>query len=355
MPTSASGQRRSPTKVLYLCGWGRSGSTVVDRVLGEVPGHVSLGELRSLWDADPAERVCGCGKRVSDCELWSDVLRRALGGCTIDETRRVASLRDTAARSRHLLPLARRRPPGQAAAGYGAVLLAVYREVLARTGARLVVDSSKHPAEALLLSGLPEIDLWVLHLVRDPRAVAHSWGRFPSGDPSLGAPPRRGPVVSSAWWGVWNGAAETLLRARLGPRYRRLRYEDLMADPPKELGEVVEWLKAPRRSLPFVSPEQVILSASHTVGGNPNRVVTGLVPLVADRRWQTEMGAADRWLATAVAFPLMSRYGYRFRARTRSRGGRRGSPRSGRARSGATRSNEAPATPGTGSAGAAGR
>jgi len=33
------------TKVLYIAGWGRSGSTILDNVLGQLDGCFSTGEL----------------------------------------------------------------------------------------------------------------------------------------------------------------------------------------------------------------------------------------------------------------------------------------------------------------------
>ena len=38
-----------PPKVLYIMGWGRSGSTLLDRVLGQVPGVVSLASPASRY------------------------------------------------------------------------------------------------------------------------------------------------------------------------------------------------------------------------------------------------------------------------------------------------------------------
>ena len=103
-------------RVLYLCGWGRSGTTIIDQVLGEVPGFTSVGELRSLWDTDPATHKCGCGQVVNRCPLWGPLLRamEQASGYTMED---VASLRDEVARTRHLPRLsaaARRNGHGRA-------------------------------------------------------------------------------------------------------------------------------------------------------------------------------------------------------------------------------------------------
>src|SRR4029450_12109098 len=69
---SPSGQPR-PT-VLYLGGLGRSGTTVLERVLGELPGVCSVGELVHLWRRGVLDdETCGCGSAFSACPFWSEV------------------------------------------------------------------------------------------------------------------------------------------------------------------------------------------------------------------------------------------------------------------------------------------
>jgi hypothetical protein len=46
---SESAATRSSPKVVFIGGYGRSGSTLLDRVLGSIEGLVSAGELSHLW------------------------------------------------------------------------------------------------------------------------------------------------------------------------------------------------------------------------------------------------------------------------------------------------------------------
>ena len=39
----------TPAPVLYIGGWGRSGSTLLSHLLGGLDGMVSVGELRYVW------------------------------------------------------------------------------------------------------------------------------------------------------------------------------------------------------------------------------------------------------------------------------------------------------------------
>ncbi len=64
-------------KVVYVVSGTRSGSTVLDTVLGGIDGWFSSGELRFLWERGLLEgRRCGCGEPVTSCPVWSEVLRR---------------------------------------------------------------------------------------------------------------------------------------------------------------------------------------------------------------------------------------------------------------------------------------
>jgi Sulfotransferase domain len=311
-------------RVLYLCGWGRSGTTIIDQVLGEVPGFTSVGELRSLWDTDPATHKCGCGQVVNRCPLWGPLLRamEQASGYTMED---VASLRDEVARTRHLPRLsaaACRNGHGRAsraATDYGDVLSGIYRALAAATGSGVVVDSSKHPAEALLLAGRSDVDLTVLHVVRDPRGVAFSWSRPQSGDArsDVDHPPKQGVWHSAAWWTAWNAAIETLIRPKLRQKYVVARYEDVMADPLRYLGPLVQLFGGAGADLPLVARHEVVLGRSHTVAGNPSRMRNGLVHLDVDRRWESQMSSGDRRLATAAALPLLAHYGYGVRGRPR--------------------------------------
>ena len=62
--------------VLYIAGWGRSGSTLLERLLAEVDGVTLLGEVVHLWERGVREdELCACGTAFSGCPFWSEVGR----------------------------------------------------------------------------------------------------------------------------------------------------------------------------------------------------------------------------------------------------------------------------------------
>jgi hypothetical protein len=203
------------------------------------------------------------------------------------------------------------------AARYGDILIGMYAAVRAATKSAIVVDSSKHPAEALLLASRPDVDVTVLHLVRDPRGAAYSWSKPSSATRDMrqgSRPPQRGILSSSAWWTTWNMVAESMIRPILRSRYLSLRYEDVMASPRDQLGAVVQRLGISAGDLPFCSSDEVVLGPTHTVAGNPNRMGTGIVRLELDTEWKSALRGADRWKATIPALPMMHHFGYSLRS-----------------------------------------
>jgi hypothetical protein len=65
--------------------------------------------------------------------------------------------------------------------------------------------------------------------------------------------------------------------------------------------------------LPFDGPDQVVLSPTHTVAGNPNRHDTGVVRLRADDQWRTTMALRDRAVVTLLTAVGLRRFRYSLR------------------------------------------
>ena len=307
----------APTKVLYVTGWGRSGTTLIGRILGQSERFCDIGELRYLGQrlADPGW-LCGCQQPLNECPFWQKVLGDSLplDGIELDD---VGQLRQEDGRMRQL-PVAWARAvlrrPGPR---YEKLLGRLYTSIRDASGASLVVDTSKYPSDAFIAAGAADVELYVLHLVRDPRAVAHSWSRdMPSpaaGDASdtTRRMRRRGPVYSSIWWLAVNASAMTMVRSRVKGRYLRMRYEDFVRDPERGIADIIEFVGEHPADMPFTSSHEVVLGPTHTVSGNPSRFKVGPVAIVADEEWRSTMPRSRRIAAVVAAVPLMRAMGYR--------------------------------------------
>jgi hypothetical protein len=312
----------APLKVLYIMGWGRSGSTIIDNLLGEVDGFFSAGELSYLWRRGLIEgRRCGCGELVTRCQVWSSVLKTAFGEPYTDavDPAQVVAWQSDFARVRHTWRLLRAGGPGTGTAlgTYLDVLARLYAAIAEVTGARVIVDSSKRPSDAAALRFVPGITAFYAQLVRDPRAVAYSWRRRKA-QPDRDRPVdmvQHGPVDSTISWLGWNLAGEALRRRHGAGRSLLLRYEDFVTRPRAVLGDVTELVGEGRPRLPLEGEGTALLARNHTVSGNPSRFRTGAIELRADREWLVRQSRADRVVVTALALPLLARYGYALRPR----------------------------------------
>jgi hypothetical protein len=300
-------------RILAIVGPDRSGSTLLDTILGGIPGVFSGGEIRYLWERGLQQRrLCGCGVAVPDCPVWGQVITDAYPhGHDAGST--VAAM--GVLRTRHaltpLVPRLGRRYDGELRR-LADTVAPVYRSLQRVSGAELVVDSSKRPTWMYLLRMVPDFDVRVVHLVRDPRAVAHSRKRFKR---QLDSAEDRGmtqhpPAMSALYWDIWNVAADAL--SRDGGAVHRLRYEDLVRAPESAVSELMRFAGLEGAVRPGLTDASVELSPSHTVSGNPGRFNTGTVPIRSDDAWKTDQSRTDRIVVGAITGPLLARYGYRW-------------------------------------------
>lgn len=301
---------RSAPVVLYIAGWGRSGTTLLDALLGAEDGWFSCGELRHLWRDYP----CGCRRRVTACGFWAGVLDEVLPGHALDFESAGLLHREALGGGSPTLAALRGTREGADGAGtaYSRLLADLYAELARRSGARVLVDSSKTVADAIFArhAGL---EVRVLHLVRDPRAVAHSWHRS---KPTLeqGVMLQRiKPARSSLHWMRRQALTETLLGRPAG-RYMSLRYEELCADPGGVVARVRAFAGGASVSAPVEPGGWVELGPNHMAAGNPVRWQRGPVRVACDEEWLDRMPRGARLRATIPALPLLRRYGYRLRS-----------------------------------------
>jgi hypothetical protein len=301
------------SRVLYIAGNGRSGSTILDIVLGQIDGFFAVGEVHRAFDEDVRERsLCGCGAPFRECETWRRIFEDAFGGFDGIDAPRMSRLKMRFAAQKRLLSrrMGRLHPAKWSAdlAWYLEHLERFYGSIRRVTGCRVIVDASKWPLYSHMLDRLPSLDPHVVHLVRDPRAVAYSWTRRKEFQPGV-LLPRQHPVKTTAYWIVLNPAIRNLWAGR-PERYRFLRYRQFATRPREVVEGLLEFVGEPGADLPFLDGNTVRIDPTHAVAGNVVRLRHGGVKLRVDDEWERRMPLASKAIVTSMTLPLLWRYGF---------------------------------------------
>ena len=348
-PLGEVGPRREASRkvrVVLVAGAGRSGSTLLTLMLGSLPDAFGAGELRYLWARGLVEkRLCGCGRPVPECPVWAKILANAFTDLGPTDIRRAVEAVDWLGGASNLPTILRRGERGRfpELGDLPTRFSQLYRAVADVTGATTIIDSSKPPTYGWLLGTLPDIDLSVIHLVRDPRGTAYSWLRPKAARdrPTGGLMNRAPPWKSALSWDLWNTMTELLFRNR-PERLLRIRYEDLVTRPDTTFPAILRFLGYPEDALPSLQGQRFAPTPSHTVAGNPSRLANESVRLELDTAWQAGMPTSTRRVVTALSSPLLFHYGYPLRHSSDTAGAGRGDPPGASAAASAPRGRPSP-------------
>lgn len=306
------------TKILYISGWGRSGTTLLNSLLGQVEGFVSTGELHQIWQRGLVQgRSCGCGLPLVECPFWRRAFDEGFGGISaVDAEAAIASQRNVHTRHARRVLSALRSHTLLEKYDYAPYLRKLYSGIASvdPDNTRVIVDSSKYPTDAIVASGLPGFEVFVLHVVRDPRAVAFSWRRIkntPDKTADGGRLRRVGMLRSTMVWQYYNWVIARYVRRAVGAsHFSQLTYEQLAARPEETLDQVIRLLGETPAYRPEFDGNKVEVGRSHTASGNPNRFESGPRAIRLDSEWESKMPAWRKLAVSLLAFPMITRLRY---------------------------------------------
>jgi hypothetical protein len=278
----------------YIGGSDRSGSTILDMMLGAHPEAFSTGQLDELQFWVNSARFCTCGRPILECPFWGQVLassdilvpqpinvngkirkvgrmlRVAAAGATRDEARGVESAWE------------------------------LLDHVAERSGKRLVIDSSKAGLRLVQLArDRRGKQLRVIHLVRDTRGYVTSksfptLAKSPQGTAGYIATQSKPAAVAD--WLVQN-----LLMLLLGVvvfrrRYVVVTYEQMTRNPERILAQLSRFLSLQydRSMLPPLDRSEF-----HLIGGNSSRL--SFAEVRYDDKWRSKLTSREKVLIKAAS------------------------------------------------------
>lgn len=303
-----------PLRVIYIAGYGRSGTTLLDMALGQHEQILGAGEIttlsRHVWANN---EYCSCGQAAHDCPLWGRVghqwMKYLSPPLELEKYKTRQDVIESIAGPVRILGRTLTRKNFNAYADETVKLLEAIRS---HSGKDIIVDSSKLPGRALAFSRIPEIDLFVIHLVRDGRGVAWSLLRSYDIDVKAGVQKKiepRSTIHTAGRWIVVNIATE-MLRWRLGrKRYIRVRYEDFIDDPAAVLERIGGMTGIDFSDVASALRGGEPIHPAHQIAGNRLRMNKS-IRLVQDEAWRRDMPARERAAFGRFGGWLLRRYGY---------------------------------------------
>jgi len=323
------------TQLVYILAASHSGSTLLSMLLGSHPQIATVGEIKLSASAmgEINRYRCSCGELIQECKFWWKV-KKGMASRGFDFDIADAGTDYRAVKSRYaywlLGPLHRGRlleSVRDAALGVcptwrkhlseihrrNAALISTVSEI---RKADVIVDSSKIAMRLKYLLRNPKLDVKVIRLVRDGRAVSLTYM-----DPAVFADAkdqnRRGgggggnrenerlSMTQAAYqWRRCNEEAEHILRRLDKSRWSEVRYEELCKDTDNMLDRVFEFLG--------LDPQKRIKhfrSVEHHIVGNGMRL-DSTSEIKLDERWRKILTTQDLEIFDSTAGKMNLKYGY---------------------------------------------
>lgn len=299
------------TKVLLIAGAGRSGSTFLSQLLSQNDDCQNVGQIRHLPMSMRKNWTCSCGQTLPLCDYWGQVAAQMVAAHGPDA---MAELRDgfaTFQKTSNQIGAwddAKARAEIRAAHPRFLELLAsLYRFASIQAEGRMLIDSSKLPNLALALLLAEGINLHILNLVRDPRAVAVSWSKLV-----------KKPEVLRQRARNWNKRANMMqqLEQLAGTAFLQLKYEDFTQDPQPILEQIQAWAGLTQSTDFFTGPHsaQISWDRTHLFPPANEEVLEKQATSIEIRpasSWKSDSHAEIRKMAEEINFPRAAKLGYR--------------------------------------------
>lgn len=263
-------------RILYIAGYSRSGSTILDMMLNSHDDVISTGELTYLQsDALNADRMCTCGEPYQSCTRYGHWLedRPATEAALIRKIEERAGVKT----------LLNGNVSEHDQNAYRAYAQSLFAEI--GSDASVIVDSSKSAHDAagrpFALARLAGLDVRVLHLSRSPRSTIRSYLDKGSNWALEG---HQKPRALESWrpivgWTLANSLAAKVGKALGEDHYLHVRLEDLLTDPKTTMDRIGHFAGLDLSGVSKAVLAGEAFSAGHSVGGNRARLTPQKIEL----------------------------------------------------------------------------
>jgi hypothetical protein len=283
--------------LVYILGMGRSGSTLLDMLLGGHKTIANTGEFSNFAKWLKEDDICTCKEKIRLCPVWAQVIKK----CP-HETAREPMTPYPKNKWLILLQLVYAligKPLNQVEQSIAKKNRDLFESILETCSADYIVDSSKAFFRLCFLERSGFFDLKIIYLVRDGRGVANSkkvkknlikrqW--------NLQSKQPRPVFWTARLWSLTNLICLILCATRFKKNSIRIRYEDLALKPQKEMERVAVFIGVDPLADYSRLPDKVF----HSIAGNSSRFSNDrLVRL--DERWIEGLSCREKCIFALTA------------------------------------------------------
>lgn len=303
-------------KIIYIAGYGRSGSTLLARILGCHEDIFTVGELINFLNLiDNDNSICSCGREIQRCSFWSTIIQT-----TKKHYKNTSALADVQKRTesisnlfRHILGSASDKIIYEDAQRN--IIRIIFQKL--PDNVKYIVDSSKTTWSRFLrpiaLSKISSQHVKVIHIVRDGRGCM--WSMIKGTDTGLlrGSTLKRHspfPVIRTAiHWSLANWAAHIFQASHPSENYCRIRYEDIVEQPERICTTLGSFLGVNLDRQVEIIRKGGDINTGHLMAGNRMRSIKR-IRIKADIEWKTRLSLNHQLLFLLLNWPMMTYYGY---------------------------------------------
>ncbi len=326
--------RSSKIRLVYILAASHSGSTLLSLLLGLHPEVCTVGELKATSMDDKERYLCSCGARIKECLFWNSISeemsRMGVKFTITDAGTDFKEIRSSYCQN--LLAPLHRGPFLEKTRDLALWLSPAWRQhlravqmrnvmliqaILKQTRKRVIVDSSKVGLRLKYLLRNPLLDVKIIRLVRNGRAVALTYvepalyadakdhGLRQGGTGGDRKDQKKSIDQAAREWLRSNEEAEELIKTIPNHQWMQIRYEDYCRDPVGIVKEIFRFLELDPGVWQW--PEKKVYE-HHIIGNGMRLDWDGSVKL--DERWKQVLTKEDLDTFDRIAGSMNRKLGY---------------------------------------------
>lgn len=297
--------------IIYIMGYGRSGSTLLDTLLNQHDKAYSVGALNNIYQWIIEKQVCACGDSLERCKFWKEVVNDS--GVDAEVSNRLLKLQSSVEGINSFRRLLNGNIDNISA--YVEMTERLFKSIANISKSTYIIDSSKSTRDctgrAFALFAHTNLDIKIIFLIRDVRAVC--WSAIKK----TGSSERRrltnikliNAIRAAVSWWLTNKLALKTIASLPDNAVHIVRYEDLCSSPVNTIEEIGDFIGIDYSSVARNIEAGKEMKVSHNLGGNQIRF-NRVLKFMPDMEWKTKMPKFYQLFALLIAGRMNKKIGY---------------------------------------------